>query len=228
MTAAATKGGVWRQQHLAMVHVAKKQLALSDDAYRDMLERMFQVRSAGDLKLDQLGQLLDHLKTLGFRYRPKQMRVSREKQPELGSSPIVAKLRALWLSLFHLGLVHDRKDSALLVFIKRQTKSVSPDGKGTQALAWLKPDDAYRVIEALKNWALRDAGVLWGEYEDPRLCVIAAQARKLVELGAFRSPQQIAGLCHALYGVSKFWLLGAEQADKFIAVLGDSLRRARK
>jgi phage gp16-like protein len=227
MTAAAGKG-VWRKQHLAMVHVAKKQLALSDDAYRDILERMFQVRSAGDLSLDQLGQLLDHMKSLGFRYRPKHMRVSREKQPELGSSPIVGKLRALWLSLFHLGLVHDRKDSALLVFIKRQTKSASPDGRGTQALAWLKADDAFRVIEALKIWAARDAGVQWDDYGDPRLCVIAAQARKLIELGAYRGRQQIAGLCHALYGVSHFSQLDPEQADKFIAVLGDALRRARK
>jgi phage gp16-like protein len=229
MTAAATKGGIWRKQHLAMVHVAKKQLALTDEAYRDILERMFQVRSAGDLKLDQLGQLLDHLKTLGFRYRPKHMRVSREKEPNLGNGPVVAKLRALWLALFYLGLVHDRKDAALLVFVKRQTKTVSADGRGTQALSWLKPDDAHRVIEALKTWAARDGGVIWGEFEgNPRACVISAQARKLETLRVYRQAADVEGLAQALFGSRRWWELGDENADRLIRALGDMIRRARK
>ncbi len=59
-----------RGRELALIHVARKELGLDDDLYRDMLWVVARVRSAGDL--DQAGRraVIDHLKRCGFRPSP--------------------------------------------------------------------------------------------------------------------------------------------------------------
>ena len=62
-TAAAAE----RKADLAMIHIAKKQLALDDDTYRDLLWAIGRVRSAGDLDYAGRRRVLDHLRKCGFK-----------------------------------------------------------------------------------------------------------------------------------------------------------------
>ncbi|WP_423197429.1 GemA protein [Cupriavidus sp. H19C3] len=52
---------------LAKIHIAKKQLAMDDDTYRQMLESVAGVRSAKDLTPIGAAKVLRHLEKSGFK-----------------------------------------------------------------------------------------------------------------------------------------------------------------
>ncbi len=55
-----------RRRELAQIHIAKKQLGMEDDTYRDMLWSVARVRTAGDLDFTQRKRVLEHMKACGF------------------------------------------------------------------------------------------------------------------------------------------------------------------
>jgi phage gp16-like protein len=66
----AWESPILRRQKLAAIHVAKAQLGLDDDTYRQLLERVSAARgkacrSAADLTADQAFHVLDELRRLG-------------------------------------------------------------------------------------------------------------------------------------------------------------------
>jgi hypothetical protein len=50
---------------LALVHIAKKELLLSDDEYRDVIA-YWDVRSSADMSISELEELLKYFESLGF------------------------------------------------------------------------------------------------------------------------------------------------------------------
>jgi phage gp16-like protein len=125
-----------RRRDLAAIHVAKKQLGLDDDTYRDMLWAVGRVRSAADLDFAGRRRVLEHLQACGFRQRRPQAR-----------DPQSRKVRAVWLELKTLGALRDASEGALAAYVERAT--------GVKALQWLSADQASRVIEQLKAWRKR-------------------------------------------------------------------------
>ncbi|BAF88132.1 Mu-like prophage protein gp16 [Azorhizobium caulinodans ORS 571] len=95
------------------------------------------------------------------------------------AGPYAAKLRALWLSGWHLGVVRDRTDTALLAFLERQT--------GLEHTRFLSDAaSARRVIEALKAWLAREGGVEWpagSSVDESKRAVWQAQRRRMAALG---------------------------------------------
>ncbi len=59
-----------RRRDLAKIHLAKKQLGLDDDTYRDMLWAVARVRSSADLDFTGLQRVLAHLQSRGFKSAP--------------------------------------------------------------------------------------------------------------------------------------------------------------
>lgn len=227
----AVRQSSWRNALLAKVHVAKKQLGWDDETYRSVLVRLFNVSSAATLNLTQLDQVLDEMKRHGWRESKSWQRgriaedVSREAINS-GNSDIVSKLRALWISLHHLGLIRDPKDSALLAFAQRQTKSESIDRKGVRSLTWLKPEEAQRITEALKDMARQRGGVVWDPKFDPRVCVLQAIANRCVELGIFQFHGQLSGRAFKYFGKSAWLTLARDEMDALMKILGGEIRSA--
>lgn len=60
-------GTAERNADLARIHIAKKQLAMEDDTYRDMLFSIGRVRSAGELDFAGRKRVLEHLVSRGFK-----------------------------------------------------------------------------------------------------------------------------------------------------------------
>lgn len=153
---------------LAAIHVAKKQLGLDDATYRSLLMRVTGKSSAGQMNEQERRNVVQELRRQGF--RPVQRGLE---------GPFVAKLQALWIAAYNLGIVRDRRDAALIAFVKRQS--------GIDHVRFLQnADDARRVIEALKSWMAREAGVDWSIREtlpplmnDQRFAVAWAQFRKI-------------------------------------------------
>ena len=123
---------------LAKVAIARKELGLDEDTYRDILERLTGHRSAKDASDQQLGLVLDEFKAKGWTPRNPVVR----KKPRLVSPPAVRKARALWIGLADLGAVRDRSEAALESFARRQL--------GVESMDWSDAARLYKLIEALK------------------------------------------------------------------------------
>lgn len=83
----------------------------------------------------------------GFRIKPAGKAVGLP----LDSHPQSKKIRALWLEMAAAGVVRDSSEQALALWVKRET--------GISALRWLSNEQASSVIEKLKKWQRRAAGV---------------------------------------------------------------------
>lgn len=154
---------------LAKVHIAKKQLGLDDDLYRETLKAVTGHSSARDCSEAQLETLIKHFSKAGFKPKGKTFTGP--------STKYAAKIHALWISGWNLGVIRDNSDAAMEAFILRQT-SISK-------AQWLKdPKDAAKVIDALKAWLERDGGVVWTVKDaggkktkvDPKQAIIDSQA----------------------------------------------------
>jgi phage gp16-like protein len=142
-----------RHAAIAKVKIAAKELALPDDVYRAMLERITGRTSAADCTEDQLGEVLDEMKAKGWKPRVVQGgRKGPRAKAGPAQSPVARKARAMWISLHQLGEVRDPSERALEAFAKRQL--------GVERLNWAAASESNALIEALKAMADR-AG--WGQ-----------------------------------------------------------------
>lgn len=225
-----------RSPRQAKIHIAKKELSLDDATYRALLQRVTGRTSSAGLSDVQLDAVLAELKRLGFKPRSRAAKITPStpvKRP-LAAGAEARKIRALWISLYHLGVISDSAETALAAFVKRQLK--------IDALQWVR-QDAYKITEALKSWAARAAGVDWSAYYlgrgnrvekvlFPRARVIEAQWRILAALGVIRIADSdardlyVARIVGVGRRISTHHLTDA-QADHVIAVLGQQIRDAK-
>ena len=131
-----------RRAMLAKIHVAKKQLGLAEDDYRQILLDEAGRTSAGDCTEAELERVLKRFEALGFKPLPKSGAATRPAQ-----HPVARKARALWISLYHLGAVDKPSEQALEAFARRQLKC--------EKLVWANQSHGYKLIEALKAMAQR-------------------------------------------------------------------------
>lgn len=126
---------------LARIHVLRKKAGLKDGNYRDLMERETGRRSAKDLSETERRSFAGTLELLSG---------SPNKQAHM-SGPYARKLRALWIAGYNLGVIRNRSDAALLVFLKRQT--------GLDHARFLHHfEDATRAIHALQQMMRRGTG----------------------------------------------------------------------
>ncbi|MXV43931.1 DUF1018 domain-containing protein [Saccharibacter sp. 17.LH.SD] len=120
---------------LALVHIAKKDLALEDESYRSLLHRIAGQNSARGMTEKQLNDVLAEFKRLGWEKSP------RKKRYVAANRASVRKIFVLWGSLRdHLACKGSR--AGLRVFVERMTGVSDPN--------FLDDQKAQQVIEALK------------------------------------------------------------------------------
>lgn len=132
-----------RRSMLAKIHVAKKQLQLADDDYRQILLDSAGRTSAGDCTEAELERVLKRLSEIGFKPLVKPGALSTRP----AQHPMARKARAMWISLYHLGAVEKPSEQALEAFAKRQLKC--------DRLVWADQSQGYKLIEGLKAMAER-------------------------------------------------------------------------
>lgn len=131
-----------RKRLLGKIHAMAKELALSDDSYRDILERKTGHRSAAACNDQQLYQVVQEFEHLGAGKR-------RSGRP-IADSPMAKRCRALWLTLWNLDELGDGSEHALAAFVGRQT--------GREDMRFCTAEQLSTVVEALKDMCSR-AGV---------------------------------------------------------------------
>lgn len=127
-----------RRSMIAKINIARQQLNMDEDDYRQGLFDATGCLSLKGCSEPQLEKMLSWLKSKGFRALQKKSGARH---------PMALKARAMWISLYQLGTVHNAAEEALEAFAKRQI--------GCERLVWARQSDAYRLIEALKSMARR-------------------------------------------------------------------------
>jgi phage gp16-like protein len=119
-----------RRTDLAKIHLAKKQLGLDDDAYRDMLWVAARVRSASEL--DEYGRrsVIEHLRKCGATFRR-----AKRPRPAADRAPLLGKIYAM------LG---DRPAGYAEGILKRMYGEAAP-----ARLEWASQEQLRKVVAAL-------------------------------------------------------------------------------
>jgi phage gp16-like protein len=220
MRNAIPKSSDQRKRELALIHLAKKQLALDDETYLSLIRRFSAGRTESSAKLDDVERtdLIEHFRRSG-----------------VGKSRTVAgrgndgreqayKLRALWRSLYELGVANSPDDNALAAFVCRHT--------GREAMRWNNAADLRIAIESLKAWCKRvgyqpiraTKGPCQDRFEP---CLINTQWARLIAFGVFKGEDAKLGtwLIEQGWRVIDPELLQIEDAQEAVHRLGKSLRR---
>lgn len=145
MTFQKRNGTQLRNAELAQIHIAKTQLGLDDDTYRDVMWTVARVRSSKDLDWTGRKKLLEHFKAKGWKPQPPKT-AKTAKPAAAGQAGLV---RVLWGELHAANKVNDPSDAALASWLKRN--------RLPERVEWLKPAQLNRVIESLKQWLKREA-----------------------------------------------------------------------
>lgn len=119
-----------RNSELAKIHIAKQQLGLDEETYRQMLWTIARVNSSKDLDYAGRRAVLEHLKARGFTGR-KQFP---GKPNNTSSHPQLKKIEAL--------LADAKRSWAYADGMAKKMFSV-------ERVSWCKPDQLQRIIAAL-------------------------------------------------------------------------------
>lgn len=134
------------RREIQLIHIAKQQLGMDDETYRAMLFAITRKRSAAELDFAERKNVLDYLKSSGFKVRATG-KAKAQPSRALARDPESKKIRALWILLHELGAVKNPAEAALAAYVKRLTK--------VDDLHWIDGAQAETVIESLKKWAMR-------------------------------------------------------------------------
>lgn len=206
-----------RRAMIAKIQIAKKQLQIMEDDYRQALfERTGKV-SLTECSDAQLVTMVDWVKSKGFRPTPAKA---------AATHPMARKARALWISLYQLGVVHNSSEKALETFAKRQLKC--------ERLSWARQSDGNLLIEALKSMGARAGWLMHNPSTQKPLDPIGLQSslcqailRKLKEAGVAPADWDLHDAMWRLCGIENGrqapW--SAEDYATLANALGEKLRR---
>ena len=197
--------GTARLRLLRLIHAKARSLGLDAEDRRDWQRGMTGKASCRDMSLSQLKVVVAALDA----------RPPGDRLPDGG---LTRKLRALWISGCHLGVVRDRGDAALAAFVRRAT--------GLDAVRWINdPASAMTAVEALKGLLAREAGVDWSANttDNPRARVLEAQER-ILALRGVADPWTAVGVDEDC--IKPFARLRPAEADALIRAFGEQVRAA--
>lgn len=131
-----------RSKLIQLIHVAKKEIGLSDEDYRAVLASTVKKSSCSDMTLFELDEVLSAMKKLGFKVKKLETR-----EDELGwktSRDQMDYIKGMWKLV-----AREKTDKALYRFIKRITGADHP--------RFMNEYGAQKVIIALRKM-MTDAG----------------------------------------------------------------------
>jgi phage gp16-like protein len=151
---------------LARLHIAKKEMAMDDAAYRQMLVRHgapAESPSAREMTIRQIDAALKEMIGKGWQPKatgrtgavPAGKKYSPKTRHKTGLETTKADaLRAVWVEMANAGYLRDGSDNALLAWVRKQSACA---GKPIDAIEWLDQDDALvtTLLHRLKGWRKR-------------------------------------------------------------------------
>lgn len=155
------------KKQIQLIKIGQKKLCINDDAYRDMLQEYFGVRSCTRLSFDQAGAMIELLKKQGFKITSRPHKAHRRKPiPRKGTNVIRM-----------ISSEEKSKINVLAVLTQWKTReSFDRWLKNKFGISTIRTaQDAYVVIEGLKkvfeNRMKKAYGADWWRFEfsDPMI-----------------------------------------------------------
>ena len=144
-----------RRQLVTMIHVARRQLAMSEDSYRANLAHYGNGKtSSSDMSAPELETVLEAFKQLGFKPVKKAGKGRLSPSTAKGPKDERSAIRALWIFMYRAGFIKDGSETALNAWVQRMTAE-SNGGTGIAEVQWLQGEDAAKTLNSLKRWARR-------------------------------------------------------------------------
>ena len=128
-----------RDNDLAKIHMAKKDLAMDEVTYRTLLRRVTGQESAAALSYTDRARVLAEFKRLGW------------QSPSAHDRSSSKMLIAMWLVLYQQGKVRNRDTSALLAWASKTTNRTD-----LKTLDWLTAEQVTACKNGLKQWLKRE------------------------------------------------------------------------
>ncbi|MGZ8171839.1 MULTISPECIES: phage protein GemA/Gp16 family protein [Methylobacter] len=142
--ATPTKGKPdYKASELAKIHIAKKELGMDVDTYRDMLMQIAKVSSAADLSATGRAKVLEYLKSKGFKGKKTYNKRPHTADNKAQILKIEAQLADMQLPWDYLIARQQGKVGKTLSMLERLT--------GKKRLEWCTKADLSKVIAALAN-----------------------------------------------------------------------------
>ena len=143
-----------KKRLITLINVAKGSLQLDEAIYRAMLKHATGKDSLRAMNLPELEQALEVFKQKGFKPTLNSHK-KRRLSPAAGSSKVASidKIRAIWITMGHHLVIQDNSESALDAYVRRMT--LRSKNEGVDATPWMTEQQAYKVLESLKNWHKR-------------------------------------------------------------------------
>ncbi|EKI0769568.1 DUF1018 domain-containing protein [Salmonella enterica] len=140
-----------RASLITLIHIAKKDLRLDTDTYRDALRAAVGKTSCRDMTQTELSKVLTTFKKRGFKVR------SRPQNRALKPATVTAKIRAIWRLMHVHGFLSSDSEAALNAWVRKQTAPQN-GGVGVANYQWLEREPALAsdVLERLKRWHRRE------------------------------------------------------------------------
>ncbi|EGE4621011.1 DUF1018 domain-containing protein [Salmonella enterica] len=140
-----------RASLITLIHIAKKDLRLDTDTYRDALRAAVGKTSCRDMTQTELSKVLATFKKRGFKVR------SRPQNRALKPATVTAKIRAIWRLMHVHGFLSSDSEAALNAWVRKQTAPQN-GGVGVANYQWLERELALAsdVLERLKRWHRRE------------------------------------------------------------------------
>ena len=148
-----------KKRLITLINVAKGSLQLDEAIYRAMLKHATGKDSLRAMNLPELEQALEVFKQKGFKPTLNSHK-KRRLSPAAGKSKLASidKIRAIWITMGHHLVIQDNSESALDAYVRRMTLRshiANNQTQGVDATAWMTEQQAYKVLESLKNWHKR-------------------------------------------------------------------------
>ncbi|HHR4052778.1 TPA: gp16 family protein [Salmonella enterica] len=139
-----------RASLITLIHIAKKDLRLDADTYRDALRAAVGKTSCRDMTLAELSKVLATFKQRGFKVR------SKPQNRALKPATVTAKIRAIWRLMYSQGFLTSGSEAALNGWVRTQTAQQN-GGEGVANYQWLEREPALAsdMLERLKHWHRR-------------------------------------------------------------------------
>ena len=146
-----------RNRLIQLVHVAKRELNLDEEFYRNILTELTDKSSCAKMSIKELEQVLEHFKRIGFKVKKKSSTNKRIAPKSSRSvSPESGKIRAIWITMHQQGFVRDSSEQALDNYISRMLNRKTLGENISFHCQFLNGQQAYKVLEIIKNWHKRE------------------------------------------------------------------------
>ncbi|EJG5922339.1 DUF1018 domain-containing protein [Salmonella enterica] len=140
-----------RASLITLIHVARRELRLDEDTYKDALHTATGKTSCRDMTQAELSKALAAFEKCGFKVR------SKPQNRALKPATVTAKIRAIWRLMHVQGFLGSDSEAALNAWVRKQTASAN-GGEGVANYQWLERESALAsdVLERLKRWHRRE------------------------------------------------------------------------